>query len=169
MLFSDSENVIIVFPLYTDSMPGIVKEFIEQVYNLETEKTRKIGFIVQSGFPESVHSLYVEKYLEKLTKRMNLEYSGTVIRGGSEGIRLMPAVMTEKLFRRLRALGEHYAGNYVFSQYINNEIRKPYKLSKSRIIIFKLLSITGITNFYWNMNLKKNKAYRKRFDRPYCR
>ena len=25
----------------------------------------------------------------------------------------------------------------------------------------------GITNMYWDMNLKKNNAYGKRFDRPY--
>ena len=108
--FSDAENVIIVFPLYTDSMPGIVKEFIEQIYNIETKKTRKIGFIVQSGFPESVHSLYVEKYLEKLSKRMNLEYSGTVIRGGAEGIRIMPCCNDGKTFQKVKGSGGTLCG-----------------------------------------------------------
>ncbi len=39
--------------------------------------------------------------------------------------------------------------------------------SKFRIAINGLLQKTGLTNFYWNMNLKKNGAFERRFDVPY--
>jgi hypothetical protein len=34
-------------------------------------------------------------------------------------------------------------------------------------LLFTLLSWTGVTNMYWNMQLKKNGAYQRRFVRPY--
>jgi hypothetical protein len=30
-----------------------------------------------------------------------------------------------------------------------------------------MMAKTGLTNFYWNSNLKKNGAFEKRFDKPY--
>jgi len=29
------------------------------------------------------------------------------------------------------------------------------------------MSKTGLSNFYWNSNLKKNGAYKNRFDKPF--
>lgn len=40
-------------------------------------------------------------------------------------------------------------------------------MSPRKIAIFKLLIKLGLTNFYWNNNLKKNGAFEKRFDRPF--
>ena len=95
--FQQADAVLIIFPLYTDSMPGIVKQFFESLVASEIQPGKKIGFIVQSGFPEAVHSIYVERYLKKLTQRLKGEYLGTVIKGGVEGIQIMPPWMTKKL------------------------------------------------------------------------
>jgi len=52
-------------------MPGIVKVFIESLEPLcSREGNPDVGFIVQSGFPEAIHSRYVEKYLEKPSLRL---------------------------------------------------------------------------------------------------
>lgn len=166
-VFQSAEIVIIVFPLYTDCMPGIVKEFIERVAAIKLSASKKVGFIVQSGFPEAIHSSYVERYLKKLTTRMQCEYMGTIIKGGVEGIQIMPPMMTRKLFGLFTSLGEYFATNEAFSPEIKEMLGKPYKLSALRIFMFKLLSSTGLTNYYWNSNLKKNKAYSRRFDKPF--
>ncbi len=163
----NTEIMIIVFPLYTDSMPGIVKEFFENLANLKSDRLKKIGFIVQSGFPEAIHSVYVERYLEKLSRRLELEYLGTVIKGGVEGIQIMPPLMTRKLFGNFRALGEHFGKYRSFSPKIMNELRKPYKMSATRRFFFTLMAKTGMSNFYWDSNLKKNGAFGRRFERPY--
>jgi len=167
--FLVSDQIILIFPLYTDCMPGIVKEFIESIAQLNKNDIggKKIGFIVQSGFPESIHSVAVEHYLEKLTKRLQCEYLGTVVKGGVEGIQIMPPFMTRKLFKQFKKLGEYFAENSAFSPQIMNKLRKPYKMSPRKIAIFKLLIKLGLTNFYWNNNLKKNGAFEKRFDKPY--
>ncbi len=167
-LFHKAETVLIVFPLYTDCMPGIVKEFFERIVQHSTESvTEKIGYIVQSGFPESIHASFLEKYLKKLAQRLNCEYLGTVIKGGVEGIQIMPPVMTNKLFNQFEKLGESFALYGTFESKIVAELRKPYTYSRTYSRMFNLLSKTGLTNFYWNSNLKKNGAYNKRFDRPY--
>jgi len=87
--FKDAECVLIGFPLYTDGMPGIVKEFIEALEPLtQRESNPPIAFLVQSGFPEGAHSRYVEQYLMALADRLNSPYLGTLVRGGCEGVRL---------------------------------------------------------------------------------
>jgi len=166
-LFERTETVIIVFPLYTDCMPGLVKEFFEEVSKPGVIRPRRIGFIVQSGFPEAVHSVYVERYLAKFVKRLKREYLGTVIRGGVEGIQIMPPGMTRKLFSHFEELGRYFAEQDRFSPEIMEALRKPYTLSGWRRMMFNLLKHTGLTNYYWNTHLKKNGAWEKRFDRPY--
>ncbi len=166
--YKNAKVVIIFFPLYTDMMPGIVKEFFEDISKFKNYERKKIGFVVQSGFPEAYQSIFVEKYLEKLAKRLKLNYVGTVIKGGVEGIKIMPAWMTKELFANFTDLGEYFAKNNEFDDKINRKLRKPYRMSKIKRILFSIFSKTGLTNFYWNGNLKRNKAYEKRYNRPYA-
>ncbi len=166
-IFRKSDIVIVIFPLYTDCMPGIVKEFFESIVQLELSISKKVGFIVQSGFPEAIHSIFVERYLNKLTKRLKCEYLGTIIKGGVEGIQIMPPFMTRKLFGSFEDLGEYFAKTETFSTGIQDRLRKPFKMSLMRRLIFELISKTGLTDFYWISNLKRNNAFSKRFDKPY--
>lgn len=165
--FEQAETVILIFPLYCDSMPGLVKEFFERVSLMENTRDKKVGFVVQSGFPESIHSTFVEHYLQKLAKRQKWEYIGTVIKGGVEGIQVMPPMMTKKLFGCFNGLGEYFGKNGYFDPEIVESLKKPYKLSKSRLLFFRFGELFGLTNFYWNSNLKKNEAFEKRFAQPY--
>lgn len=165
--FTEAKYILIIFPLYTDAMPGLVKEFFEQIYFQLPKHHKKIGFIVQSGFPEAKHSIYVEKYLKKFVEnRLKAEYLGTVIKGGVEGIQVMPERMTKKLFSKFEELGQHFAEEQEFKTQIIEELKKPYQLSKFRLLLFNFFKIFGITNLYWNMQLKKNNAYNNRFAKP---
>lgn len=166
-LIRDSEYIIIIFPLYADSMPGRVKYFIESLENLLVFREKKLGFIVQSGFPEAHHSIFIERYLHKLTNRLGAEYLGTVIKGGVEGIQIMPHWMTKKLFNQFYELGEIFGQKGQFDARICEELAKPFKMSKINLSIFRLLMKTGLNDFYWNHQLKKNEAFAFRFDRPY--
>ncbi len=167
--FEQAKTVIFIFPLYTDCMPAIVKLFFESIY-LNCKKTDKnVGFIVQSGFPEAHHSVYLEKYLAKYSKKMNWNYLGTIIKGGVEGIQIMPERINKKLFIKFYNLGKIFAESGNFDNKIKNKLKKPYKLSKARILAFKIFSLLGFTNYYWNYNLKKNNAYKKRFEKPFAK
>lgn len=165
-LLNIADKVIVIFPLYCDSMPGIVMEFFEELYSLGLEE-KSIGFIVQSGFPESKHSEAIEVYLRKLSKRLKATYIGCVIRGGVEGIQIMHPKMTEKLFSKFQRLGEVFGNCGEFDKETQSFLRKPYVLSRGKRFLFSILAKTGITNFYWNMMLKKNGAFENRFNKPY--
>jgi NAD(P)H-dependent FMN reductase len=70
-VFAQAECALLGFPLYTDAMPGVVKHFLEALEPLVGRPGNPpVGFLVQSGFPEGLHSRFVERYLEKLAARL---------------------------------------------------------------------------------------------------
>jgi len=167
-LFKQVDQVILAFPLYTDAMPGIVKHFIEalQPYTQNRENPA-LGFVVQSGFPEPVHSRPLACFLEKLTRRLGCTHTGTVIRGGVEGVRIQPPWMTRKLFSHFHNLGKDFGVNGCFNKEIIDKLTPREKLSRSKIMFYRIGSWFGLTNLYWNMMLKKNNSFENRFARPY--
>jgi hypothetical protein len=167
-LFEKAEHVILAFPLYTDAMPGLVKAFIEELEPFcGRSENPSIGFVVQSGFPEPNHSRFVERYLEKLSRRLGCYYQGTVVRGGVEGIQIQPNWMTRKLYRQFYELGTKYTEDGGFDERILRKLAPREKLSRVKLLFFRFLNRIKKGGFYWDMQLKKNKAFEKKFDKPY--
>ena len=165
--FESADCVLLAFPLYTDAMPAPVHAFVEALAPLRgREGNPDVGFIVHSGFPEAFHSRYLERYLEKLARRLGCRYLGTVIKGGSEGIQTMPGSMTRKLFERFTLLGKRFGETGAFDEQIRRELASPERFKGFGVLIAKLMM--GIfANNYWNSQLKANGAFDKRFARPY--
>ena len=162
------ETVILVMPLYIHAMPGIVMKMLECM-EPAGESGKAMGFIVQSGFMESAQSKYLERYLSALAKRLNYACLGTVIRGGSAGVSVMPEKMNRKLLSRLRALGEHFELDGTFDKNLVSLITRPLTLSKAKCGLLQLMSRMGLGDcMYWNHMLKSSKAFDKRFDRPFA-
>jgi NAD(P)H-dependent FMN reductase len=163
----NAKNVIVIFPLYTDCMPGIVMQFFENVYESGILNSKNVGFVVQSGFPESKQSVFVERYLEKLCKRLNCNYLGTVIKAGVEGIQIQPPSMTKKLFSAFTSLGEEFAKTGKFDRVIKDKLMGRYEFSGFSLSVVKAMSKTSVFNMYWNKKLKEHSATAKKYDRPY--
>ena len=68
--FGAADAVLLGMPLYTDAMPGLVMAFIEALAPRVGAVNPPLGFLVQSGFPEALHSRPLERYLEKLARRL---------------------------------------------------------------------------------------------------
>lgn len=164
------EKLLFVFPLYVDGMPGQVKYFFEQM-NTQKEifKNKKVTFIIHSGFAEAIHSKNLEKYLHRFTDLMSMKNYGVIIIPGSEGFRLMHPKMTDKKAKKVAGIGKMYRLNKPFPDAVKESLEGPLVQSKSQRILFKILSLVGLTNFYWNSQLKKNNAYENRFDAPYSK
>jgi hypothetical protein len=149
-------------------MPGIVKAFIERLESLAGRAGNpSIAFLVQSGFPESMHSRHIERYLEKLAARLGSNYVGSIIKGGCEGVRMMPEQMNRKLFDRLFEIGNSIAKTGYIDTSKLTELAEPERYPAVLIPIFKALALTPLLNFYWNSQLKQNGVYEQRFARPY--
>ena len=80
---------------------------------------------------------------------------------------MMPENMNRKLFDAVHALGKNFGENGMFDASMLKKIAGREKYPGYLVPVFKLLSKTPLLNFYWNMQLKKNGVYDKRFDRPY--
>lgn len=166
--FRDAECVWLGFPLYADGMPGVVKNFIEALEHLKgSEDNPPIGFLVQSGFPEGLHSRYVERYNARLAEMLGAPYLGTIVKGNGEGTRIMPDEMNQKLFDNLRALGKGLAENGELDPLVLGEIAKPERFPRVLGPIFRLFLRTKMAHRYFDEMLYENQAYEKRNDRPF--
>ena len=165
--FKKAETILFIFPLYTDAMPGIVKHFIEALKDFKDNGSKRIIYIVHSGFPEGIHTSYIERYLEKLTRRLGLVYIGTIRKGGSEGLKEMPKFMTQKLFEAFFNMGKQFMLTGTLDQKILEKLKKPHRFTLPKRLIIQFLRLFGFLDMYWNKKLKENGAYKIRFDRPY--
>lgn len=166
--YTNADLVLLGFPLYTDAMPGIVKDFIESLAPyLGREENSKMAFLVQSGFPEAHHSRFVARYLEKLAQRLNAPYAGTIVKGGCEGVRLMPERMNRKLFESLREMGADLAQQGRFDPGKLQKLARPERYPRILAPVFKLFLKLPLAQSYWNNQLKQNDAYEDRFAKPF--
>lgn len=161
-----ADLILIAFPLYADLVPGILKQFIEDLGRGGLEG-KKIGWISQCGFPDSIQLEVTERYLMKTIERLGANSVGIVKKAGVEGIRIMPPSMTKKLFEHFRCLGEDLVRCGSFDSDHVRDLAHPRMLSFARKVVNNFFGLFGLTNFYWNSKLKENNAYDKRFAQPY--
>ena len=167
--FAQAECVLLGFPLYTDAMPGVVKHFIEALEPFVGRRGNPpLGFLVQSGFPEGLHSRYIERYLEKLASRLSSPYFGTIVKGNGEGVRSMPPEMTESLFMDFHTLGAGLARDGRFDADILTKIALPERFPAYLSPVFKVYLRLPIAHTYFDNMLKQNWMYDQRFARPFA-
>ena len=166
--FGAADTVVLGMPLYTDSMPALVKTYIETLAPyVGRHDNPRLGFLVQSGFTEALHSRPLERYLKKLAARLGCEYAGTIVRGGGEALQAMPEGANQKLWGRLRSLGGSLAADGRFDATILERVARVERFSPARAALTSIALRVPVTQFYWNGQLKKNEAWEKRFAAPY--
>ena len=167
--FAQAECVWLGFPLYVDAMPGQVKAFIESLAEFSGRAGNPpVGFLVQSGFPEALHTRHVERYLEKLASRLGSPYLGTILRGGMEGIVGQPEKMTGPLFNNLYEIGRLFGESGRLEPALLRAIAGLERFPGYLTPVFQLLSHTPMLKASWDEDLKKNGVYEQRFARPYA-
>jgi len=163
--FWQSETVLLGFPLYADAMPGMVKEFLEQVATLPRPQRRPtLVFLVQSGFPEASHTAPVARYLERLAGRLGCTCAGVLRRGGMEGVRSEPAWMVRGVLRRFRRLGEDFGRTGRLDAQALRELAGRERHSRLALRLVCWWSRV----MFWDRELKANQAYDKRLAAPYA-
>ncbi|MBN2146852.1 MAG: NAD(P)H-dependent oxidoreductase [Anaerolineales bacterium] len=166
--FAAAECAWIGFPLYTDAMPGIVKHFIEALEPLHGRKGNPpLGFLVQSGFPEAIHSRHIERYLEKLASRLGCTYLGTIVKGGGEGLRVMPPEYTRGLFTSVQALGRGLASTGQLDAEFLRQVAKPERFSPLLWPFFQVFLRLPMATSYFDQMLRQNGVYDQRYATPF--
>jgi multimeric flavodoxin WrbA len=168
--FAEAECAWIGFPLYTDSMPGSVKHFFEALGPLAGRTDNPpVGFVVQSGFPEGLHSRYVERYLEKLAARLGSPYLGTIVKGNGEGVRIMPPEANRRLFDQLHSLGAGLAYEGKLDPETLARIANPEGFPVILDPVFRIFLRLPAAHAYFDDMLRKNDAYERRFATPFAK
>jgi hypothetical protein len=167
-LFQRCERVLIAFPLYTDAMPGQVMAFFESLEDLcGRANNPRVAFLVQSGFPEAGQSRAVEHWLGLLAKRLGTPYLGTIIKGSIEGIQVMPAWMTRRMFKKIERIGYQLGASDRLDPKALRALAGPDWTSRWRLPFLKPWIRLG-AGFYWDGQLKSNGAFERRFERPFA-
>lgn len=161
----ENSTLLIAFPLYTDSLPGQSKLFIEELESIKNKFNNvNIYFVIQSGFHGANHSRYIEKYLIYLADYLGLNYKGTAIKPSGEGLRLMPDNFTKKTREQFELLAADIQSGNEFNSDSLSKLAVYEKPSKFFIAFIK----SGLlVNTHFNSLLKKNNVFDNRFDKPY--
>lgn len=162
-IFSRAQNVIIGFPLYFDAMPGSVKAFLEALAPLAGKKDLPtLGFMIQCGFPETVHNRFVARYCEKFTRRIGCRPLGFILKGGCEGLAIQPPFLTEKYFNLFYLLGQNFGRAGVLYEDLLTKLARPEHLSAQNLAQV----IPFINQALWDAQMEKNGVLDRSFDRP---
>lgn len=168
--FARSDEILMVFPLYVDGMPGQVKGMIEGLKPYKAQlKDKPITFIIHSGFQEGVQSRGLESFLNRFAEIFGMKNQGVAILPGSEGFRLMPPAMTKKKSQAVEAMGKAFRNGTPYTKEMLHTMNPKETLGKGSKVLSHLFSKLGLSNLYWKQTLKKNGAYEKRFDAPYVK
>lgn len=162
--FFSAERILLAFPLYVDAMPGSVKEFIEKLEPCKGKRPDlRLMYLVQNGFPETCHNRPVQRYLEKLTRRLGCAYGGSIVKGGCEGLDVQPSFLVEKVFDLFYQIGISYGRTGLLDNDLLARLARPEHLSPENIA--QVIPMVNV--FLWDSLMDKNGAKDRSFDRPY--
>lgn len=130
--FAKNANVLFALPLYVESVPGIMLEFLESLPPKEQPGTR-LSFIVQGGFPEASQSRCCENLLKTLPSKLGCEYGGTFIRGDMFGVGLLGNKLGAKMVAPFIDVGRSFGQCGCFEQHIISRYSSPEYLSKKQV------------------------------------
>ena len=106
--FEQNERILIAFPLYVESIPGILLEFLSGLTPKQAPGT-KLAFLIQGGFPEASQSRCCEAFLETLPAQLGCDYAGTLIKGDMFGTSLVDEKNREKMLAPFTQMGRTFA------------------------------------------------------------
>jgi NAD(P)H-dependent FMN reductase len=168
--FLAADEVLFAFPLYCDSLPGLVKAFFETLAstNAPSLRGKRVAFVIHSGFPEGIHTETLGRYLARLCQRMGFQHLGTIRKGGTEAIYAMSSAGLVKAAVPFRAAGKELAEKGCFSSELMSRMAGPRTFGPVIRAVVRFLVWTGQINDSWKNTLKKNGAFDRRFDTPYA-
>ena len=115
--FITNEYILIAFPLYVECIPSLMLEFLETLPP-ERKKPGQLCFLLHGGMDEGNEFRFCERILQRLPAQLGCSYGGTLIRGGSFGIRTREDAIKAKIVAPYEEMGRLFArsGNFLTSE-----------------------------------------------------
>ena len=111
--FLSHERILIAFPLYVECMPSMMLEFLETLPS-ERKQPALLSFLLHGGMDEGNEFRFCERILQGLPEQLGCSYGGTLIKGGSFGIRTREDAVKAKIVAPYEIMGRMFAqsGNF---------------------------------------------------------
>lgn len=135
--YINNTEIIIALPLYVESAPGILLEFLETLP--VKDKSTRVSFILQSGFAEASQLRCGEEFLKKLPEYLGVSYGGTLIKGDNFGIRIVKEEDVIKLTGPYKEMGKAFASENGFLSETVNKFAGPEYFSLPIRLMLQLM------------------------------
>ncbi len=112
--FETNFNIIIVLPLYAESLPSILLEFLETLSDTSYDEKRNISFILHSGFIEACQRRCCETILKQIPGYIGGNFAGILSKGDTFPLWLYPEDKLKDLLIDFEKMGVYYAVNNNF-------------------------------------------------------
>ena len=164
--FLNHEYILLAFPLYVECIPGLMLEFLE---TLPTERKQpgQLCFLLHGGMDEGNEFRFCERILQRLPAQLGCGYGGTLIRGGSFGIRTREDAVKAKIVAPYEQMGSMFAqsGNFLTpeAKKFTGPEQYPWWVRKMVSLLFLKKVNKGFEDF-----AKSWGCTRPLDDKPYC-
>ena len=108
--FLTHERILIAFPLYVECMPSVMLEFLETLPS-ERKQPAQLSFLLHGGMDEGNEFRFCERILQGLPAQLGCSFGGTLIHGGSFGIRTREDAVKAKIVAPYEKMGRLFAQN----------------------------------------------------------
>jgi hypothetical protein len=167
--FPGADAVLLAFPLYVDAPPAPAVAFVQRLAPLVGRpRNPSLLFLVQNGFPEALHMRPVERWLEKLARRLGAPYLGTILKAGAEGMRDRPPSMERATLRRLERLGRTLASDGRLDRRTVAALAGRERLGEGLLGPVRLAVTRRMGAWWWDRQLEAHGALALRDARPYA-
>ena len=133
--FEQNDHILIAFPLYVESIPGILLEFLSGLTPKQAPGT-KLAFLIQGGFPEASQSRCCEAFLETLPAQLGCDYAGTLIKGDMFGTSLVDEKNREKMLAPFTQMGRTFAQTGSFEKAAVDAFAGPEYMPEKQIRMY---------------------------------
>ena len=112
--FLTQERILIAFPLYVECMPSMMLEFLGTLPS-ERKQPAQLSFLLHGGMDEGNEFRFCERILQGLPAQFGCSYGGSLIHGGSFGIRTREDAVKAKIVAPYEKMGRLFAqqGNFL--------------------------------------------------------
>ncbi len=120
----ECDDVVFVFPLYADSIPATLLQFLKYYEKYETKHTPRVHVIVNCGFIESMQNNVCLEMMKIFCQKNKLPIGSTLSIGSGEAILGTPFKVFVKLalYRFARALMKQRPKQYAVSMPLTKKI-----------------------------------------------
>ena len=164
--FLTHERILIAFPLYVECIPSMMLEFLGTLPS-ERKQPAQLSFLLHGGMDEGNEFRFCERILQGLPAQFGCSYGGTLIHGGSFGIRTREDAVKTKIVAPYEKMGRMFAqsGNFftLEAKKFTGPEQDPWLVRKMVSLLFLKKVNKGFEDF-----AKSWGCTRPLDDKPYC-